>query len=174
MDRVPSSYAACAPLSSTVRQLAVHPETTIVWLRDKKGLFPHAEFSGDTDTATMGWSSFTARSRNEVVLAILTGYEWHGGEDGIAAALDRLNRESHREDLVHIRVWYEKVGPSGKGMSFQEFQKVYRPHRAHYSSRSGPEEAVHVRAESLEQFTSSGGIVTVLGPNKSLERTREG
>jgi hypothetical protein len=152
----------------------MYPETTIVWLRDKQGDFPHAEFSGDTDTATMGWMSFTARSGNEVVLAYLTGDEWRSEEAGIAAALDRIHRETSREDLVHIRVWFEKVGPSGKGMSFQEFLKVYRPDRAHYSSRSGSEEATRVREESIDKFISSGGIVTVSSPNKSLERTREG
>jgi hypothetical protein len=151
----------------------VRPETTIAWLRDKSGIFPHAEFSGDTDAVTMGWCSFTSKVRAEVVLAELTAFEWSGGEAGIAAAIGRLNRELGRDDLVHIHVRYEQVGPSAKGLSFQEFKKAYRPMRAHYSSRSGLEESAWIREESLDEFRASGGVVTVSSLNKSLERTRE-
>jgi hypothetical protein len=150
----------------------VHPETTIAWLRDKAGLFPHAEFAGDSDAVTMGWCSFTSRVYVEVVLAELTAFEWCGGDAGVAAATERLNLELGRDDLVYIRVRYEQVGPSGSGISFQEFRKVYRPMRAHYSSRSGLEDSIWVREESLDEFRGSGGIVTVSSPNKWLERTR--
>jgi hypothetical protein len=151
----------------------MHPETDIVWLRDESGLFPRAIFSGDTDALTMGWCSFTAKSRDEVVLALLTGFEYSAGEAGIETALNRLSRELNRNDLVYIRVRYERVGPSGKGMSFLEFKKKYRPYKAHYSSRSGASEAVQVGEQSLREFVSRGGIVTVSSPNTSLERTRD-
>lgn len=121
----------------------------------------------------MGWCSFTSNIRAEVVLAELTAFEWSGGEAGIAAAIARLNRELDRDDLVHINVRYGQVSPSAKGMSFQEFKKVYRPMRAYYSSRSGLGESTWIRKESLEEFGNSGGVIAVTSPTKSPERTRD-
>jgi hypothetical protein len=151
-----------------------HPETTIVWLRDDDGFFPYALFSGDTDMATDGWVAFTSRAGNEVVLAYLTASELSSGDSGLAEALNRIHLELRRDDLFYTRVRFEREGPSGKGLSFAEFRQVYRPMRALYTARSGIGEAVRIREESLANFVASGGHVTVVSPNTSLQRTREG
>ncbi len=137
-----------------------HFEITIIWLRDSQGLFPHALFGGDTDASTDGWVSFTARSRQEVVVASLTPTEWNSGESGIQSALARVNANLGRNDLVPIRLLSVGERASAKGVSFAQFRPA-KPSPPLYSALCEGESAAQVRSESLEEFEGNGGKFTL-------------
>ena len=149
------------------------PETTIIWLRDEEGLFPYARFSGDHDMATDGWASFASRAGDEVVLAWLTASEWNSRDPGMAAAVDRIRKELNGKDIFYIQVAFEREGPSGSGMTFTQFRRGHHAMRARFAARSGAGEAVQVREETLDDFVSGGGQVTIVSPGTSRNLTHD-
>lgn len=141
----------------------------VLWLRSQATtkLFPIAQFSGDTDMVTAGWISLTSTERTEIVVTQLTAEEY-----GVKAkdptrylqAEQRVNSALKRVDLRCIwLVRAEQVGPSGKGLSFQEFRKVYRPPKLLYRDIfSSTSLAEVVNRATRAEFERDGGKLIVL------------
>jgi len=138
-----------------------HPEITIAWLRDSEGLFPHAIFFGDNDAVTAGWVSFTAQSRQEVVICKLTPREWNLGEAGIPSAHARIRANLSRSDLAYIRLVFAGERQPSAGVSFAEFRRT-EPEASVYSGLRDGEQALLVRSESQQEFEGNGGKVTLV------------
>jgi hypothetical protein len=137
-----------------------HPEISILWLRDGEGPFPHVSFSGEGDAETVGWASFTATSRNEVVIFTLTSSEWNAGDMGGEAALKRIRSLLGRSDLVQIKPLRVEKAPPASGSSFQAFRQSYERPKLIYSSLSGEGEARVEREQSAQGFLFQGGVIT--------------
>ena len=143
---------------------------TILWLQSQKTgrRFPIVQFSADTDMATDGWVSLTSVERSDVVVTQLTNEEYRstaaGAVGGYLQLEERVNAALHRNDLRHswlVRV--EEKGPSGMGLSFQEFRKVYQPPKLFYRDiLSAGGVAEEISRVSRSQFEREGGSVVVL------------
>jgi hypothetical protein len=111
---------------------------TILWLKSRSTgrRFPVVLFSADTDMPTEGWVCLSSTRHAEVVVTQLTAAEYEAGgspAEAYAEVERRVNRALGRDDLKCswvVRV--EEMGPSGAGMSFQDFLKVYRPPKVWY------------------------------------------
>jgi hypothetical protein len=142
---------------------------TILWLKSQSTgkRFPIVLFSADTDMPTEGWVCLTSTRDPEVVVTQLTAEEYEAtgaAADAYAEVEQRVNREVARDDLrCSWIVRVEEVGPSGAGMSFQDFLKVYQPPKVWYRDIFDPTgEAEEDARLDRTDFEREGGRVTVI------------
>ncbi|MDR3418745.1 MAG: hypothetical protein P4L83_21435 [Nevskia sp.] len=145
---------------------------TILWLKSESTgrQFLVVLFSADTDMATAGWVAFTSLEKHEIVVTELTAEEYRAtanGSSGYLQAEKRINAALGRTDLkCPWIVRAEDAGPGGKGLSFQEFRKVYRPpiiyYRDIFQSDAVDAVAQEVSRVSLRQFEQAGGKLVVV------------
>jgi hypothetical protein len=142
---------------------------SILWLESQatKKRFPIVRFSGDTDMVTAGWVSLTSVERPEIVVTQLSAEEYRLTDKDSERDLQvehRVNKALNRSDLrCSWLVRAEEVGPSAKGLSFQEFRKVYQPPKLFFRDiLSEGSLAEEVGCVSLAEFERSGGNLMVL------------
>lgn len=128
--------------------------------------FPHFRFSGEGDTDTEGLGSLTDCQQNELVIAELDANEWNTADKGGAQAYAmRIRNQTQREELQLIRlIRIEESSIDGKGMSFQEFSKLYQPPKLFYSCpfcQNGESQVIDKL--TIEQYRAQGGKITALG-----------
>jgi len=123
--------------------------------------FPTFVFSGDTDMATDGLEGATSFEPPSVALGELTAGEWREGyEAGRALFAKRVSLEQGAEFVaLSVARWIE--GPSGNGLSFQEFQKIYRPNAPVYRCPLCGGEAPVIARQSPSEFLGAGGRLIV-------------
>lgn len=137
---------------------------TILWFesRETGRRFPVAQFSADTDMVTAGWVSLTSIEAPEIVVMKMVPSEYSAGIPIAYEQVERrVNASLGRGDLrASWLVEAVQQGPTGAGLSFQEFRKVYQPPRLLYrdifADGSLAEEVAQV---ALSDFESSGGKV---------------
>lgn len=113
--------------------------------------FPVFIFVADTDMVTTGCVSLTGKG-NKIVLTMQTASE-SGQETEVRVGLGYK--------MVQVR--YLDEGPSAKGMSFQEFRKVYKPPTPIYSCISCGSDSEVIKTETKSQFLTYGNIEVVNG-----------
>ncbi|MDB5987172.1 MAG: hypothetical protein JWR16_2225 [Nevskia sp.] len=142
---------------------------TILWLKSESTgkQFPAVLFSADTDMVTAGWVALTSLEKQEIVVTELTPDEYRATANGSSGYLQvekRINAALGRADLKCP--WFvraEGSGPSGKGLSFQEFRKIYRPPVIYYRDIFQSDAvAREVSRVSLSQFEQAGGKLVVV------------
>jgi hypothetical protein len=142
---------------------------TILWLQSPATTkrFPIVQFSGDTDMVTAGWVSLTSVEHSEVVVTQLTGEEYHStnkDSSGYLQVEGRVNSALNRCDLrCSWLVRVEEISPIGKGLSFQEFRKAYRPPKLFFRDIFCNDSlAEEVSCVTRAEFERNGGKLTVL------------
>ena len=137
-------------------------DETILWLQSEETgrRFPTVQFSADTDMVTMGWVSLTSIDGPEVVVTQMVGSEYIVGARTVEELVEqRVNAALGRNDLRCVPlVRAEERGPSGKGLSFQEFSRVYQSPRLFFRDIFAENSVAECIAEvSIADFESSGG-----------------
>lgn len=137
-------------------------DETILWLQSEATgrRFPTVQFSADTDMVTFGWISLTSISGHELVIAQMVPSEHAAGARAAEELVEhRLNAALGRNDLRAVPlVRAEQRGPSGHGLSFQEFRRVYQPPRLLYRDIFADGSVAECVAESsVADFQSGGG-----------------
>lgn len=142
---------------------------TIVWLQSNTSAkqFPIVEFSADTDMVSLGWVSLTSTDRPEIVVTQVTTEEFRAiadGPDGYLAVEHRVNAALKRSDLkCSWLARVEKVTPSVKGISFQEFRKAYQRPKLFFRDIFHRESlAQEVSRTTRSDFERNGGKVIIL------------
>lgn len=140
----------------------------IMWLKSQATtkLFPIVLFSGDTDMVTAGRICLTSTEHTEIVVTELTAEEYCSQAEDPSRYLhaeQRVNSTLSRSDLrCSWLVRAEQVLPK-RGLSFQEFRKLYQPpklfFRDIFSTGSVAEEFKRV---TRSEFERDGGKVTVV------------
>ncbi len=136
----------------------------VIWLKSRRTgrLFPSIVFSGDTDMATEGFIALTSTERVEIVVTEMTGPEWNDQENGDKACARRVNQALGRTDLRAVRLLRaEETFEAPKGISFQEYQRLYTPPRYVYSDIHDPKggEADMVSEQSFGEFQAENGTI---------------
>lgn len=119
--------------------------------------FPTFVFSGDTDLVTFGLAAATSVEPPFVVLGELNEDELGAGHSrGRELFAERVGR-LFGIVLTALKVarWVE--GPSGEGMTFQQFQQVYRPSEPVYRCPKCGEEAAVKARRTPNGFIAEGG-----------------
>lgn len=142
---------------------------TILWLESQatKKRFPIVQFSCDTDMVTAGWVSLTSIENPEIVVTQLTVEESRLTDKDSERDLQverRVNKALNRSDLrCSWQVRADEVGPCAKGLSFQEFRKVYQPPNLFFRDiLSEGALAEKVDCVTRAEFERSGGRLMVL------------
>lgn len=133
-------------------------------------VFPHYGFTGETDADTDGLYSATSCAANELVIAEATPDEWNemGRGDGTLAERN-LAQQLGRNDLKIVRLLRVEDTSSAKGLSFAEFQKVYKPPVLIYSCACCPNgESRAIEELSVVRFKKCGGRIELIGPFRLL------
>ncbi len=140
-------------------------DCTVQWLRSLNTgrEFPNLVFRADVDFATSGMISLTSGDRPEVVAVMLTSDEYNSSDmaAGCSACEARVNAELARDDLRIPRFMRsEDTFSAPDGVSFQEYQKLYKPPKLFYADiHNANGEAEVVREESIDEFLASGGTL---------------
>lgn len=132
--------------------------------------FPHFRFTGDTDSDTDGLYSATSCTANELVIAEATPSEWNeiGRGDG-ASAERNLAQQLGRTDLKIVHLLRVEDTNSAKGLSFAEFQKVYKPPVLIYTCPCCANgESRELEELTVARFKKSGGKIELIGPLRLL------
>lgn len=126
-------------------------EVTIAQCKKCKETFPVFTFVADTDMATMGCISLSAKG-NKIALTMQQSNETDSNIEARVGSGYKV-----------VRVRYEDNNPSTKGMSFQAFRKVYKPATPIYSCINCCSDSETLKTETKEQFLASGTIEVVNG-----------
>ena len=122
---------------------------------------PHLTFNGDTDMVTIGLTSLSSITRNEIVVADAQGDELRDREG--KAILGRVSKQLKRDDLRVVRLLRAEEEEIKAGVSFQEFRKVYRPPSLIFSCPHCVTGEAEVKDKpSVSDFQREGGELTVL------------
>lgn len=145
----------------------IYDEVRLLRSRTTGKIFPHVVFSGDTDMVTLGWVSLTSIEVNEVFVTEVNADEWRSLSHGIEGHLQLERRINLRLGRTDLRCpWIVRVedrGPSAKGLSFQEFRKIYQPLKIFYRDiHDASSEAEEVAVVGREEFESGGGKLVVV------------
>jgi hypothetical protein len=141
---------------------------TILWLKSQTTgkRFPVVVFSADTDMVTEGWVALTSIERPEIVVTQMTAEEYQSGGEpsGYLQVETRVNGVLGRSDLkCSWLVRVEETGPSGKGLSFQEFCRVSQPPRLFFRDVFNTDFLAEEDSRvSRTEFERGGGKVVVL------------
>lgn len=133
--------------------------------------YPHAEFTGESDTSTAFLGSATSCERNEVVIVEMTHEEYnlYANDIGRQEFERRLAQLINRTDLhVLKQLRIEKSIPL-PGLSPHEFRKQYVPPVVVYACpccRGG--ESIKTVEITPAEFQRRGGRIIVVGPLKVL------
>ena len=131
-----------------------------------RSTFPLFEFFGEDDTDTAGLGSAGRCGKDELVIAAMLPEEWnrydtYGRERFEARIAELLNRPDLRVAKL-LRI--ERQGPSGKGMSFQDFMKVSKPPLLIYSCACCANgEAKSIEEMEPDTFLARGGKIEFVG-----------
>lgn len=123
-------------------------------------LTPHLTISGDTDMMTIGIASLSSVAADEIVVAELTASELVAHADKVFES--RINSLLNRDDLRIVQVRRQEAGAVPAGLSFQDFQKAYRPPALVFACPHCDADAVVVRTDSPTDYRRSGGKLTVM------------
>lgn len=119
--------------------------------------FPTFVFSGDMDSVTFGLEAATSVEPPFVVLGELNEDElsagYSPGRELFAKRMGRLF--GALLTALEVARWVE--GPSGEGMTFQQFRQVYRPSEPIYRCPKCGEEATVRAKRTPAGFVSEGG-----------------
>lgn len=128
-------------------------------------VFPLFTFTGETDSDTDGLYAATSCATNEVVLADATPSEWNGMGRGDSTSVEKkLAQQLARTDLKIVHLVRVENTISAKGLSFAEFQKVYKPPVLIYSCACCPNgESRVVEKLTVARFKKSGGKIKLIG-----------
>ncbi|MFC4314273.1 hypothetical protein ACFPN2_34735 [Steroidobacter flavus] len=133
-------------------------------------VFPYFRFTGDVDSDTDGLYSATSCTGNELVIAEATPSEWNemGRGDGTSTEKN-LAQQLGRTDLKIVHLVRVEDTNAAKGLSFAEFQKVYKPPVLIYSCPCCADgESRAVEELTAARFKKSGGKIELLGPLRLL------
>ncbi|MDH7973416.1 hypothetical protein QH494_14595 [Sphingomonas sp. AR_OL41] len=124
-------------------------------------IFPTFVFSGDTDMATAGLETATSLEPTSVALGELTADEFRAGyESGRTLFAERISRQ-YGADFVALSVPRWVQGPSGEGLSLEEFRKIFKPASPVYDCPRCGGEAPVISQQSPAEFLETGGQLLV-------------
>ena len=122
---------------------------------------PHLTFVGDTDMVTMGLTSLSSITHNEIVVAEAQSHELLDADGG--AIVGRVSALLERDDLRFVRPLRSKTAEVKAGLSFQAFREEYQPPFLIFSCPHCVVGEAEIESPlSLDAFRREGGKLTVL------------
>jgi len=117
---------------------------------------------GDTDYVTADVVVASSAGKKDLFVTCLSHEEIHG-QVGEKVVLHRFSRDSHRDNLVLLRLLRAENPQIPSGLSFQNFRRAYGPPKFFYSCIKCSGESEVVDNMSISAFRGNGGIINAIG-----------
>ena len=104
---------------------------------------------------TDGWITLSSIRSSEIAIVCCKGNEWERPE----LAAERINRELGRDDFRYVSLQRVEEKVTAKGLSFQEFQRHYKPPTLYCSDIHSDGEAVVTETIDESDYTAMGGTI---------------